>query len=91
MAESATELIAAFYSTLDTVLRGATPSELRNVKASSYTELCSDDWEDALQVCTCVNNASFRWLERARSSNRIGVVDAQLRAHALNAFFYVNL
>jgi hypothetical protein len=90
MPESDIELIQAFYSTLDAVLRGATASELRDVKVSSYMELCADDWGDAHRVCVCVNNACYKWLERARADRRIGVEDAQLRAYRLNAFFNVN-
>jgi hypothetical protein len=84
------ELVLAFNSTLDGVLSGATATERRGVQASVYRELCPDDWGDSLQVCTCLNNASFRWLERTRDSGRITALQAELRAHMLNAFFLVN-
>jgi hypothetical protein len=84
-------LILAFKGTVAHVMRGATPAEQRAVYASVYRQLCPAEWEtDSLQVCTCLNNAAFRWLERVQKSRRIGAVDAQLRAVALNAFFDVN-
>jgi hypothetical protein len=82
------DLFAIFVNdVLAETIREATDAEfsqLERVFSAQTTKL------DSLHMCTVLNNAAFVWLERARASGRVGITDAALRAHRLNAFFNVN-